>query len=139
VVADLAGDGRDVTHLLARIPGLSEVLQETRDAGKTWVPLAGDTPSPIRKILTTDIGWFALLDSGGGLAQYDVLLKNWKYWKFLLAENTRASRRGRNTSPRGRRLSKDIKTPVFDCAFPQGKYSPQQSVAYGPEIQRRES
>ena len=121
VVADLVGDPGDPQHLLARVPGLPGILEETHDAGKTWIPLAGDTPSPIRKILAGAAGWFALLDARGGLAQYDVASKTWKKWKFLVQQNIRAPQRKAKNSGQFRRAMKEMPAQVFDLRFSADK------------------
>ena len=94
VVADLVGDLRDPRHLLVRVTGLQEQLLESRDAAKSWHPLASSLrPAEVKKLYATFAGWWAALD-GGGLARYEESSQKWQKFEF---SSTPAA-----TPPRGR-------------------------------------
>ena len=117
VVADLAGDPRDASHLLARVAGLREQLLESRDAGKAWQPFPASLPGAVeKKLYGSTAGWWAALH-GGGLARYDETSQKWKKLEFR-EEPPATAPRGRSTSAsksRTRtRVAKEVDPEVAD-------------------------
>jgi photosystem II stability/assembly factor-like uncharacterized protein len=83
VVAALVGDPRDSQHFLARMDNPESTLLESRNAGKSWLPLTENRLAFIEKLFATDSGWWASIN-GGGLLHYDETARKWVRFRFVL-------------------------------------------------------
>ena len=76
-IVDAAVDPQHPEHELVVLTSSFEPLLETKDAGRTWTPLAtGLKSGPPRHIFASPDGWFAA-PGPGGLLRYDVSKSSW--------------------------------------------------------------
>ena len=82
VIASLAADPGNSSHLLARIENSSAGLMETRDAGASWSELPGPAPAKTPwQIFSSSSGWWVKF-AEGGLARPDFAGGNWTMANF---------------------------------------------------------
>jgi photosystem II stability/assembly factor-like uncharacterized protein len=123
VIASLAADPHDSSHLLVRIEESSATLMETRDDGASWSELPGPVPSktPLQ-IFTSSFGWW-VTSAEGGLARRDFAGGSWTAVNFR--ETIRGALVGRKSAAR---RSPGRSAPQSKIVFPRVT-----SILEGPE------
>ena len=115
---DAAVDPQHPEHELVVLTSSFEPLLETKDAGRTWTPLAtGLKSGPPRHIFASPDGWFAA-PGPGGLLRYDVSKSSWVPVNQVTEKSVPAQTR-RVPAPAPTKSTIPVHAKVNDMAFGQ--------------------
>jgi len=117
-IVDAAVDPQHPEHELVVLTSSFEPLLETKDAGRTWTPLAtGLKSGPPRHIFASPDGWFAA-PGPGGLLRYDVSKSSWVPVNQVTEKSVPAQTR-RVPAPAPTKSTIPVHAKVNDMAFGQ--------------------
>jgi photosystem II stability/assembly factor-like uncharacterized protein len=87
-IVDMAVDPQHPERALVVLTSSFEPLLETKDAGRTWTPLAtGLKSGPPKHIFASPDGWFAA-PASGGLLRFDTSKNSWASVDQIIAANS---------------------------------------------------
>jgi photosystem II stability/assembly factor-like uncharacterized protein len=113
-IVDAAADPQHPERALVVLASSFEPLLETKDAGRTWTPLAtGLISGPPRHIFASPDGWFAA-PGPGGLMRYDTPKVSWVAVNQIIEKT--ASPQPRQTMPGEKASARGAKAPANSAA-----------------------